>query len=123
MADSVSGRVATSPFLTSAPIGLPALAPRMLAAGTLSGAAAVQVVRRAPAAAPSRAPKRLRAAPAVNGPRAQLSPKRLARIQLIEQRRGAQEARQAAKRVEQQSRREAQRAQAEARRAGRPKSR
>jgi len=107
-----SGRIATSPFLTSLPGGLPSLAPPALLASR-AGAAAPQPQPQAPSRARATrpahaagAPRRL--TPAVVPPPG-ASPQRIARTLQIEQRRAAREAEDAARREQHEAQVKAQR--------------
>jgi hypothetical protein len=119
IADSVSStRIATNPWLTSPPAGLPSLAPPALLASraAVAGPRPRTAIRgQAPAHQAHAAKSRPRAMPAIV-PHPGISPQRLAREREIEQRRATQATRDATRREQQRAQREVQRAQRQSRR-------
>ncbi len=118
VAISVSGRIATYPFLTSLPGGLPALAPRALVASArVAGAPLSARMASGTPRPPARADRAPHAAPQGMVPPAGASAAKVARLQQVAAVRAARDAREAARRAEIEARRASQRQQAEARHA------
>jgi len=103
LADSVSGRVATVPFLSIAPSGLPGLAPPLVASRSLGASpviATAVTAAPAPARQPLRAAKQPRRAPPSILTRPGMSAEQAARVQQQAQREAAHEARRAEREAE-----------------------